>query len=109
MYYDIEKAGRRIHELRTKMGISQERLACEIHIHKKTISKAERGVSSLSIDHLVDIADYFDVTLDYLVLGRKQEIGGEINAIFENLECSGEKRDQILQLIRGMVSLVEGA
>ncbi len=109
MYYDIEKAGRRIHELRTTMGISQERLACEIHIHKKTISKAERGVNSLSIDHLVDIADYFDVTLDYLVLGRKQEIGGEINAIFENLECSGEKRDQIIQLIRGMVSLIEGA
>lgn len=109
MYYDIEKAGRRIHELRTKRGISQEKLACEINVHKKTISKAERGVSSLSIDHLIDIADYFDVTLDFLVLGRMQEIGREINEIFENLECSVDKKAQILQLIRGMVSLIEGA
>ena len=56
-------------ELRTDCELSQKELGRALHIGGGTISCYERGSSLPNSDRIVQIADYFHVTTDYL-LGR---------------------------------------
>lgn len=59
----------RLKELREKRGMSQVRLAIELDLNQNTISRYESGAREADYRTLIAIADYFDVSLDYL-LGR---------------------------------------
>lgn len=59
----------RLKELREKRGMSQVRLAIELGLNQNTISRYESGAREADYRTLIAIADYFDVSLDYL-LGR---------------------------------------
>ena len=61
----------RLKELRKKKGISQLRLATELNTTQNTISRYETGEREPGIDELIKIADYFNVSLDYLI-GRTE-------------------------------------
>ena len=54
-------------ELRQAHGMTQLELAEKLNYSDKTISKWERAESSPDISVLVEIAELFDVSLDYLV------------------------------------------
>ena len=58
---------KKITELRTLNNMTQLELAEKLNYSDKTISKWERAESSPDIAVLVEIADLFGVTLDYLV------------------------------------------
>lgn len=57
----------RLKELRKAKGISQLRLAIELNTNQNTISRYETGEREPGINELIKIADYFDVSIDYLV------------------------------------------
>lgn len=57
----------RIKELREKRGMNQETLAGFVDVSQQTISKIERNTESMKIDLLIEIADFFCVTTDYLL------------------------------------------
>ena len=59
----------RLKELRKKNHISQAKLAIEMNIAQNTISQYENEIRHADYDILIAIADYFDVSVDYL-LGR---------------------------------------
>lgn len=61
----------RIKELRKKKGISQQRLATDLNTTQNTISRYETGEREPGIDELIKIADYFHVSVDYLI-GRTE-------------------------------------
>ena len=61
----------RLKELRKKKGISQLRLATDLNTTQNTISRYETGERDPGIDELVKIADYFNVSVDYLI-GRTE-------------------------------------
>ena len=65
----------RLKELRESRGISQVRLAIELDLNQNSISRYESGAREADYKTLLAIADYFDVSLDYL-FGRtdRQEI-----------------------------------
>lgn len=71
-------------ELRAKKGISQQGLAEAIGISQQSVNKYENHKIEPDIATLIKIADYFDVTLDYLV-GRTDENG-------KNVQLSGSER-----------------
>ena len=56
-----------INELRIHNNMTQMELGEKLNYSDKTISKWERGESSPDISVLVEIADLFGVTLDYIV------------------------------------------
>lgn len=70
MRFDPIACGNRIRTLRQQKNLTQEQLAEELSIFYKYVSKIENGNSTASLDLLIDIADYFGVTVDYLLLGR---------------------------------------
>lgn len=59
----------RLKQLREERGISQVRLAIDLNVNQNTISRYESGTREADHKTLIAIADYFDVSIDYL-LGR---------------------------------------
>ncbi|MCI1689886.1 MAG: helix-turn-helix domain-containing protein [Leuconostoc mesenteroides] len=58
---------KRIRELRKKRGLSQDRLANEMSINIKTLRRYEVGENNPRVAILIELADYFNVSIDYLV------------------------------------------
>ena len=69
MDYLIRNIGIRISQLRKDHGFTQEKLAEKLDITTKHVSAVERGVSSLSLEKIIEASKLFDCSLDYLVLG----------------------------------------
>lgn len=57
----------RLKELRKEKGISQLRLAIDLNTNQNTISRYETGEREPGIKELISIADYFNVSIDYLL------------------------------------------
>ena len=69
------RVAKNITELRIQNNMTQLELAEKLNYSDKTISKWERAESSPDISILVEIADLFGVTLDYLVRSESIERG----------------------------------
>ena len=74
---------KKLYELRKKNGLSQEELAGKLNVTRQTISKWELGESTPDMEKLVMLGDYFNISLDELVLGKTI---GESNNSKENGE-----------------------
>ena len=61
----------RIRELREDNDLKQEKLAEVLGVRQTTYSKYELGKINIPIDMLIRIADFYAVSLDYLV-GRSE-------------------------------------
>ncbi|MBR5544550.1 MAG: helix-turn-helix transcriptional regulator [Clostridia bacterium] len=57
----------RLKELRKKRNISQLKLAMDLQLNQNAISRYETGVREADYSTLIKIADYFDVSIDYLL------------------------------------------
>ncbi len=57
----------RLKELRRAKKISQLKLATDLNTNQNTISRYETGEREPGITELIRIADYFNVSLDYLM------------------------------------------
>lgn len=75
MYYDMEKSGARIRQLRMKHGYTQEELAEELNIDQSFLSRIESGRKGCSVDMFIQLSEYFHVSLDVLILGSDTELG----------------------------------
>lgn len=64
--YNSKITGKRIAELRKESGLTQEKLASDLHIDSSLIGHYERG-RKISIDMLCEIAKYFKTSTDYLL------------------------------------------
>ena len=74
MYYDQKESGVRIQKLRKLHGLTQEQLAEKLNISVNYLGKLETGNYGGSIDLLIEIAETFGVTLDYLILGDRKSV-----------------------------------
>ena len=70
----------RIKQLRENRGLIQEILAAELGITQQMLSKYERDVLCIKVDVLKRIAEYFNVTTDYLlgVSEVKRDLQGQM-------------------------------
>lgn len=62
-----------IADLRKSNGMTEKALAAALHVSDSTVRNWEKGRSGAGIETLIQIADYFKVTIDYLV-GRDNNI-----------------------------------
>ena len=68
MRYEVMKY-ERIRNLRIDGGYTQKQIAEYLHIKQNTYSQYEIGVLNYPSDVLIQLADFYDVSVDYL-LGR---------------------------------------
>ena len=66
-----EKMDFRLKKLRKEKKVSQLKLAFDLNMNQNTISRYENGEREADYETLIKFADYFDVSLDYL-LGRSE-------------------------------------
>lgn len=88
MYYDLKESGLRIKKLRKKKELTQEQLANKLNISTSNLGKLERGLQGLSIDLLIEISIFFDVSLVYILLGRElqtDKLKRQIHTMLEQL------------------------
>ena len=57
----------RLKKLRKARGISQLKLAMDLNTNQNTISRYETGEREPGITELIALADYFDISIDYLL------------------------------------------
>lgn len=65
----------RLKELRTIYNISQSDLAAYLDLNRAQISNYEKGISKPSLDVIEKIADYFGVSIDYLLCRSIHHLG----------------------------------
>lgn len=57
----------RLKQLRKSRGISQLKLALDLNMNQNSISRYESEVREADYATLIKIADYFNVSIDYLL------------------------------------------
>jgi len=63
----------RLYEYRKNAGLSQDQLAEKIGVSRQAVSKWERGEASPDTDNLIALSEVYNVTLDELIKGKKNE------------------------------------
>ena len=53
--------------LRQRHGISQEKLAQQIHTTQQAIYKYESGISEPDLNRIVELSNFFHTSVDYLI------------------------------------------
>lgn len=61
---DLKK---RLKELRKENNLSQKELADDLNMPRSTVASWELGNRIPKISHIVALAEYYDVTIDYLL------------------------------------------
>ena len=62
----------RLYQLRKQKGLSQEELANRLNVSRQTVSKWEVGDSTPDMEKLIAMSDLFGVSLDNLVMEKKE-------------------------------------
>ena len=71
MHFDRTAYGERIKRLRTGRELTQEQLAEKINISRTYIVKIENGLQIGPIEIAIELAMFFDVSMDFLLLGKE--------------------------------------
>ena len=76
-HYVDQHVGRRIRELRKRLGVSQERLADTLGLTFQQVQKYEKGANRVSASKLFDIAAALQTEIGYFFQGLPQpEVAG---------------------------------
>ena len=58
---------RRLRDLREDSDLSQTAVANLLHIQQTVYSRYERGFQTIPLEHLLVLADYYKVSIDYIL------------------------------------------
>ena len=100
---DQKKIGSFLKELRKEKGITQEQFAEVLCVSGRTVSRWETGNNMPDISLLVNIAEYFDVSIPEIINGeRKSEnMNEEVREVAETLsDYATAEKETIIKNIR---------
>lgn len=83
-----------IKNLRVESGKTQKALAESLHIARSTYNNYEQNVAEPNIETLIKLADYFDVSLDYLC-GRQNS-----NLLF--IDSLSKNKRQLIEMVKSL-------
>jgi transcriptional regulator with XRE-family HTH domain len=111
---DIVKIGKFLQELRKEKGITQEQLAEQMGVARRTVSRWETGSNMPDLDILVELSDLYGVELREILTGeRKSEIMNEElkETVLQVADYSSEEKTRLLRkmhwlFIAGLIGFV---
>ncbi len=94
----------RLYELRMEKGLSQRDMAKEMKISQATYNNWENEKTQPSIEQLIALADYFSVSVDYLI-GRAGDEGAPLfpmtsDILSSYLALDEETKEMVKKLIQ---------
>lgn len=100
-----------VSRLRRSLGISQKQAAIELGISQALLSHYEKGIRECSLDFLIKVSNYYNVSCDYLLGKTKKTIESQgcqdikeqtmiLNNFLECVEksCTSESYDKALNM-----------
>lgn len=106
---EIKKAlGRRVKDLRKLRGWTQKDLAGRLDVRFSLLNKYESGIHVPPVAKLVELAEIFDTSVDYLLTGdEKEDVPLHNKRLIERLrELEGfqaEDQNTVIQLLDAMI------
>lgn len=102
----------RIRDLREDSDLTQEQLCKKLFMHKTTYTNYEQGKHSVPLDFAVTIADFYEVSLDYIAGRTNNKCGkkpqklddDELNIIEQYSKLSERNKGRLEQFL---VQLIE--
>ena len=79
--------------LRKERGLSQKQAALELGVSQALLSHYEKGIRECGLDFVIHIADYYDVSCDYL-LGRTPDRQGATLSLDDLPETPADEADE---------------
>lgn len=70
----------RLLELMKKYNINAKQLTCELEISNSAITDWKKGKSKPSTDAIIKLSQFFNVSTDYLLLGKEKSPSAELTA-----------------------------
>lgn len=95
----MAKFGELLSELRQDHGMTQKELAKVLYVSDGTISNYENGVHYPDVEKLMDIADFFGVTTDYLLGRCKYNLSPDI---FSSPLIESKTTGELIQIIQAL-------
>ena len=97
----------RLLELRNEKGLSQRELANIMNISQGTYNNWENANTQPSIEQLISLANFFEVSVDYLI-GRTDDMGNTVQLHNRSLDYTGklinsvdaETQDAIITILK---------
>ena len=74
----------RLRELRIKSGLTQNEIATKLGVSGQTILNWENGIYEPKISQLIELADLFNVTVDYLI--ERDNVPSQADIVCKELE-----------------------
>ena len=70
MNFNAKECGMRIRNQRMANGLKQIELCDQVYMSERNLRRVERGETPLTAESAVRLAEYFHVSLNYLILGE---------------------------------------
>ena len=102
----------RFKELRDSFGINQQKLAIDLNVTQATISKYETGLAEPDISMILQYAEYFHVTTDYVlgksdskypVSSKKDFSDEEMGLIWDFRRLNPIQKEKVIIYMKGML------
>ena len=85
-WIEYDELGKRMRSRRVELGLTQERLGEMADISSSFVGHIERAEKIPSVETLVRLCACLRVSMDYLVMGKKQVCDKESCSLFEDLQ-----------------------
>ncbi len=90
----MEQIGLRIKNARNQLGLTQEVASEKINLTYSAYTKIENGIVGVSLDSLLKIAEFYNLSLDFLVYGKDDNVKEQfkyrnINALINLMDKDG--------------------
>ena len=108
------KIGGFLKELRKEKGLTQEQLAEQFNVSRRSVSRWETGSNLPDVDILIEMADYYEVDLRELIDGERksEKMNEELKetvlkvADYSNEEKKRSTRIVLIFFVLGIIALI---
>jgi len=108
---DYKALGDKLRQKRNALGLSQDAVSEKIGMSESFYGHIERGDRILSVESLIKIAQYYDMSLDFLLLdssnsGSDARLQAELDNIFRDKPPS--QTEYLLNILKVLSANIEG-
>ena len=111
---DQSKVGRFIKELRKEKNLTQEQLAEQFNVSRRTVSRWETGSNLPDLDILIEMSDFYEIDLREILDGERknEKMNEELKetvlkvAEYSNEEKKRSTRIVLIFFVLGIIALI---
>ena len=102
---DLIKIGKFLQELRKEKGLTQEQLADQTGVSRRTVSRWETGSNMPDLDILIELSDFYETDLREILNGERksEQMNEELKeTVLQVADYSNEEKERLLRRMHRM-------